>query len=434
MAAPAETCKKHQPKADPYQCGGTTAGYLVYRDAFRTFFSGGDYDPVEVGFRLSNIGIQECTAAFADALQQCVEEGRIRGRHALPPGMGHAVAPAGTPFEEGLVDDFLEVVRIAVYSVFGTCNNAVMPLWHAQHWTAFLWNAAMRLMREAGCPQRAARPGTSASPMVKEWYLRTSIDLLIRLTRAVHPYMVNPSLTLDSPGVHGFLSVFDSHQGHALLKKRPVAWSVAVMAEEAANEVLLAMQGPDARQSDPFHFDGVYGFLIGMRPWRGLLQTVATGRTDTGIGLVGLSARAAQTCRHHCDTLHRKLNPSGYVFHPEVLAPRAARKRVRGEGEGGGEVEVEADPDADWLSPPTTPQRQSSDECPGAPRKAARTSSDDGGGTPPRVSMVNVSEWLREVSTKTPAVETVTNTRETRALVQQLSSEAEFAARRELQF
>ena len=48
--------------------------------------------------------------------------------------------------------------------------------------------------------------------------------------------------------------------------------------------------------------------------------------------------------------------------------------------------------------------------------------------------MVNVSEWLREVSTKTPAVETVTNTRETRALVQQLSSEAEFAARRELQF
>ena len=180
----AETCK-HQPKADPYQCGGTTAGYLVYRDAFRTFFSGGDYDPVEVGFRLSNIGIQECTAAFADALQQCVEEGRIRGRHALPPGMGHAVAPAGTPFEEGLVDDFLEVVRIAVYSVFGTCNNAVMPLWHAQHWTAFLWNAAMRLMREAGCPQRAARPGTSASPMVKEWYLRTSIDLLIRLTRAV---------------------------------------------------------------------------------------------------------------------------------------------------------------------------------------------------------------------------------------------------------
>ena len=421
MAAVDTTCKKHLPKADPYQCGGNTSGYLVYRDAFRTFFSGSDYNPVEVGFRMSNAGIKECSTAFADALTECVEAGRIRGRHALPPGMGHAVAAAGTPFEEGIVDDFVEVVRIAVHSVFGTCNNAVLPFWHAQQWSGFLWNALMRLMRDG---LAGSRP--SVSPMAKEWYLRTSYDLLIRLTRAVHPYLVNPSLTLDSPGVHGFLSVFDSQHGHSLLKKRPVPWCLAVLTEEVANEVLLAMKGPDARQSDPFYFDGVFGWLIGMRPWRGLVQTVATGRADTGLGLVGLSTRAAQTCRHHCEMLHEQLTPGRYAVHPDVLAPRAAKKR--------GRCEAEADAGGGCPSPPMTPLRQESDEYPGTPQKAARTSSDDAGGTPPYITTVTLKEWVRERSASMRTVEAVTNTRETRAIVQRLSSEAEFAARRELRF
>ena len=210
--------------------------------------------------------------------------------------------------------------------------------------------------------------------------------------------MVNPSLTLDSPGVHGFLSVFDSHQGHALLKKRPVAWSVAVMAEEAANEVLLAMQGPDARQSDPFHFDGVYGFLIGMRPWRGLLQTVATGRTDTGIG-PGLSARAAQTpapLRHAAP----EAQPERVRVSPR--GPRAARARnaCGARGEGGGEVEVEPIP---TRTGSRRPRRRSASRRTRPGRAAEGGAHElDGGGTPPRVSMVNVSSGCARSAPRRP--------------------------------